>query len=238
MSMEKSRVLLVEDESDVRELMFLHLRREGMETTAVENGEDALRMLQSGKFDLVVLDWMLPGLSGLEICKRIRMQGASGNSSPAVPILMVTARADTADIVIGLDVGADDYITKPFRLRELLVRMRAVLRRAGPPAQADAPLTVGDITLDAGRHELRKGEQAIDLTPLEFQIMKLLMQSAGNVVRRADLAIRLIETGYSGSEATMKVHIRNLRLKLEDDLNQPRYIETVFGVGYRFLEPA
>jgi DNA-binding response OmpR family regulator len=153
-----------------------------------------------------------------------------------VPVIMITAKQQETDIIRGFDAGADDYITKPFRLRELLVRMRAVIRRA--PQHTDDPplLVIGDLALDQTKHEVRKKETVIDLTPLEFQILIMLMKSAGKVVKRADLAIHLMDIGYTGSEATLKIHIRNLRVKLGDDLDDPRYIETVFGIGYRFLE--
>jgi DNA-binding response OmpR family regulator len=129
---------------------------------------------------------------------------------------MITAKQQEADLIKGFDLGADDYITKPFRLRELLVRMRAVLRRAAPKEDVDPCLVIGDISLDCGKYEVRKTGQVIELTPLEFQVLEMLMRSLGKVVRRADLCMRLMENGYSGSEATLKIHIRNLRMKLDD----------------------
>jgi len=148
---------------------------------------------------------------------------------------MITAKQQEAEIIKGFDLGADDYITKPFRLRELLVRIRAVLRRAAPGDKPRPNLVIGDITLDYNGHEVRKQDQLLELTPLEFHLLDLLMRSAGKVVKRADMAISLMENGFTGSEATLKIHIRNLRVKLNDDPDQPRYIETVFGIGYRFL---
>jgi DNA-binding response OmpR family regulator len=174
---------------------------------------------------------MMPNMDGYQFITHLRRESN-------IPVIMITAKQQEADIIHGFDLGADDYITKPFRLRELLVRMRAVLRRAAPRETASPTLTIGDIALDSAKHEVKQAGQVIDLTPLEFQILQILMQSPGQVVRRAELAMRLMENGYSGSEATLKIHIRNLRLKLDDDLDQPRYIETVFGVGYRFMEAA
>jgi len=179
--------------------------------------------------DLILLDIMMPNMDGYAFITHLRREAST-------PVIMITAKQQEADIIRGFDLGADDYITKPFRLRELLVRMRAVLRRAGPKENADPCLTIGDISLDRGKHEVRRQNQPVELTPLEFQIMDILMNAAGQVIKRADLCMRLMENGYSGSEATLKIHIRNLRLKLEDDLDQPQYIETVFGVGYRFIK--
>ena len=178
---------------------------------------------------MILLDIMMPNMDGYQFIGHLRKESS-------IPVIMITAKQQEADIIRGFELGADDYITKPFRLRELLVRMRAVLRRAAPVGEDDLRLTIRDISLDRSKHEVKKENHVIELTPLEFQILELLMQSAGQVVRRAGLCMRLMENGYSGSEATLKIHIRNLRLKLEDDIDQPQYIETVFGVGYRFMD--
>jgi DNA-binding response OmpR family regulator len=224
------KILVVDDTLNVQVMLRDFLSGQNFEVLEAYDGREALEVLSKDSPDLVLLDIMMPNMDGYQFISQLRR-------SSAIPVIMITARQQEADIIKGFDLGADDYITKPFRLRELLVRMRAVLRRAAPPsAQADAPLVIGDLSLDASRHEVWQGDQMIDLTPLEFQMLEMLMQAAGKVVKRADLAFRLMETGYSGSEATLKIHIRNLRLKLGDDLNQPRYIETVYGVGYRFLE--
>jgi two-component system OmpR family response regulator len=138
--------------------------------------------------------------------------------------------------VRGFELGADDYITKPFRLRELLMRIRAVMRRAAISEESSEVMKVQNLTLDRARHEVRKDGELIDLTPLEFALLTQLMESAGKVVRRQEISLRLMDNGYAGSEATIKIHIRNLRQKLGDDLAEPVYIETVFGIGYRFLE--
>jgi len=173
----------------------------------------------------------MPNMDGYQFISQLRRESET-------PVIMITAKQQEAEIIKGFELGADDYITKPFRLRELLVRMRAVLRRAAPSDGVQPGLKVGDISLDRKRHEVKKNDQLIDLTPLEFHILDLLLRSAGKVVKRADLAIGLMENGYAGSEATLKIHIRNLRLKLGDDPDQPRYIETVFGIGYRFISEA
>jgi len=224
-------ILVVDDTRNVQVLLRDFLTSQDFEVLTACDGREALDMLRHATPDLILLDIMMPNLDGYQFITQLRR-------TSSIPVIMITARQQEADIIHGFDLGADDYITKPFRMRELLVRMRAVLRRAAPKDSQPATLVVGDISLDAGKHEVRKAGQPVDLTPLEFLVLEQLMQSAGKVVRRADLAMRLMETGYSGSEATLKIHIRNLRLKLDDDLNQPRYIETVFGIGYRFLETA
>jgi DNA-binding response OmpR family regulator len=224
------KILVVDDTQTVQVMLRDFLSGQDFEVLEAYDGRQALEVLSEDSPDLVLLDIMMPNMDGYQFISQLRR-------SSAIPVIMITARQQESDIIKGFDLGADDYITKPFRLRELLVRMRAVLRRAAPQsAQAGAPLVIGDLSLDASRHEVWQGERLIDLTPLEFQMLEMLMRAAGKVVKRADLATRLMETGHSGSEATLKIHIRNLRLKLGDDLNQPRYIETVFGVGYRFLE--
>jgi DNA-binding response OmpR family regulator len=226
------KILVVDDTHNVQVMLRDFLSGQDFEVLEAYDGREALEVVGDASPDLILLDIMMPTMDGYQFITQLRR-------SSSTPVIMITAKQQEADIIKGFDLGADDYITKPFRLRELLVRMRAVLRRAGPQSgQENAPLVVGDITLDASKHEVRKGGKPIDLTPLEFQILEMLLQAAGKVVKRVDMTMRLMETGYSGSEATLKIHIRNLRLKLEDDLNQPRYIETVFGVGYRFLEAA
>jgi DNA-binding response OmpR family regulator len=193
------------------------------------DGREALEAMHADSPDLILLDIMMPRMDGYQFITHLRRQSS-------IPVIMITARQQEEDVIRGFELGADDYITKPFRMRELLVRMRAVLRRAGSLGASDSCLVVGDITLDRSRHEVRKIDQPIELTPLEFLVLEQLMESHGRVVRRAGLSMHLMENGFSGSESTLKIHIRNLRLKLGDDLAQPRYIETVFGIGYRFLE--
>ncbi len=223
------KILVVDDTRNVQVLLSDFLSGQDFEVLEAYDGREALDVVRAQDPDLILLDIMMPNMDGYQFITQLR-------KTSGIPVIMITAKQQEADIIRGFDLGADDYITKPFRLRELLVRMRAVLRRAGAREAENAPLVVGNVSLDGARHEVRKCGALVDLTPLEFQVLEILMQSAGKVVRRADLAMRLMETGYSGSEATLKIHVRNLRLKLDDDLNQPRYIETVFGIGYRFLE--
>jgi DNA-binding response OmpR family regulator len=223
------KILVVDDTRSVQALLSDFLSGQDFEVLAASDGRQALDVVHAANPDMILLDIMMPNMDGYQFISHLRRESST-------PVIMITARQQEADIIRGFELGADDYITKPFRLRELLVRMRAVLRRAAPKEDSDTAITVGDISLERSKHEVRKQGQSIELTPLEFQVLEMLMQSAGQVVRRADISMRLVEHGYSGSEATLKIHIRNLRLKLDDDLSQPRYIETVFGVGYRFLE--
>lgn len=223
------KILVVDDTRNVQVLLSDYLANQDYTVLTASDGDEALQVFHEVHPDLILLDIMMPNMDGYQFISHLRRESST-------PVIMITARQQEADIIRGFDLGADDYITKPFRLRELLVRMRAVLRRAGSLNKAESNLVVGDLSLDSSRHTVLRGEQLIDLTPLEFQILEILMQAAGQVVRRVDLSIRLMERGYTGSEATLKIHIRNLRIKLEDDLDQPRYIETVFGVGYRFIE--
>lgn len=219
----------MDDTRNVQLLLSDYLSSQDFEVLTASDGREGLNIVRSSSPDLVLLDIMMPNMDGYQFISHLRRESS-------IPVIMITARQQEADIIRGFDLGADDYITKPFRLRELLVRMRAVLRRAAPREAAPSRLVVGAISLDRSRHEVKKHEQVIELTPLEFQILEKLMQSPGEVIRRADLSMHLMENGYTGSEVTLKIHIRNLRLKLEDDLDQPRYIETVFGIGYRFIE--
>jgi len=225
----KRKILVVDDTKNIQTLLSDYLTGQDFEVLTASDGREALQVMQASNPDLVLLDIMMPNMDGYQFITHLRK--VSG-----IPVIMITAKQQEADVIRGFDLGADDYITKPFKLRELLVRMRAVMRRSLPSESNQAIITVADITLDQSRHEVRQGERMVDLTPLEFQVLEILMHSAGQVIRRAELSIKLIENGYTGSEATIKIHIHNLRLKLGDDLDQPRYIETVFGIGYRFLE--
>ncbi len=225
------KILVVDDTRNVQTLLNDFLNSHDFETLTASDGREALEAVRAAHPDLVLLDIMMPNMDGYQFISHLRR-------SSSIPVIMITARQQEADIIRGFELGADDYITKPFRLRELLMRMRAVLRRAAPQEDEVPNLAVRDVSLDRSYHQVKKQGQAIELTPLEFQLLEMLMQSAGQVVRRAALCMRLVENGYSGSESTLKIHIRNLRLKLEDDPNQPQYIETVFGVGYRFVEAA
>lgn len=225
----KRKILVVDDAKNVQALLSDFLNGQSFEVLLASDGRQALEVVRTSCPDLVLLDIMMPNMDGYQFISQLRRESS-------LPVIMVTAKQQEMDIIRGFELGADDYITKPFRMRELLMRMRAVLRRSTPSETQMPLLAIGDLSLDSSHHELKQQGRPIDLTPLEFLVLEMLMQSAGQVVRRASLCISLVENGYSGSEATLKIHIHNLRQKLGDDLEQPRYIETVFGIGYRFLE--
>jgi two-component system, OmpR family, phosphate regulon response regulator PhoB len=226
-------VLVVEDEPDIRRLVVLHLERDGFRCRTAATGSDALREVKAAVPDLVILDLMLPGVDGLEVCRRLRRDP----STASVPIIMLTAKSDEVDRIVGLEVGADDYVGKPFSPKELVARVRAVLRRAHPD-HAPPVLSVGPITLDAARHVVTLSGQAIVLTPKEFDLLQALLESAGRVLSREYLLNRV--WGYARADViesrTVDVHVRRLRAKLGDAGSR---ISTVKSVGYRFEpEPA
>lgn len=223
------KILVVDDTRNVQLLISDFLISQDFEVLLASDGEEALDIIRNSAVDLILLDIMMPNMDGYQFISHLRKEAS-------LPVIMITAKQQEADIIHGFDLGADDYITKPFKLRELLVRIRAVMRRAPRQIDNEELIIIGDLTMNPGRHEVKQNGETVDFTPLEFQILEELMRSAGKVIKRAELAIYLMENGYTGSEATLKIHIRNLRLKLRDDLDQPKYIETVFGIGYRFLE--
>jgi len=226
-------VLVVEDEPDIRRLVVLHLERDGFRCRTAATGTDALREVKTAVPDLVVLDLMLPELDGLEVCRRLRRDPGTAS----VPIIMLTAKSDEVDRVVGLEVGADDYVAKPFSPKELVARVRAVLRRAHPD-QATPVMSVGPITLDAVRHTVSLSGHALVLTPKEFDLLQALLESAGRVLSREYLLNRV--WGYARADViesrTVDVHVRRLRAKLGDS---GRLIATVKSVGYRLeMDPS
>ena len=204
------------------------LEGEGWEVYGSATGEEALKLMPKVAPDVVVLDWMLPGMSGLDVCRRIRAESQ-------VPLIMLTAKADEVDKLLGLELGADDYITKPFSLRELLARIRAVLRRSSA-AWREERLGIGDLIIDLDKHEVRKAGVKVQLTPTEFKILSILASSPGRVYSRLQLVDAVLGQAYQGYERSIDTHISNLRKKLGDDSAQPRYIDTVYGVGYKMLD--
>lgn len=220
------RVLLIDDDRRLQELITSYLGSNGVTVTSASDGAQGLTALDAGAFDAVLLDIMMPGMDGLEVVKRIRQKSR-------IPVLMLTAKGDETDRVVGLELGADDYIPKPFGPRELLARLRAVLRRASPDAVSEKlALNGGHITVDVSSREVRVGDAAVELTGIEFDILVALVRRAGRVVPRDAL---LSEAGRSDvvvGERTVDVHISHLRQKLGDDSRTPRLIKTVRGVGY------
>jgi DNA-binding response OmpR family regulator len=225
-----STILLVDDEEAVQKLLTYPLERDGFRVVPAHDGEEALERFSEEQVDLVVLDLMLPKLDGLEVCKRLRAQSS-------VPIIMLTARDDEFDKVLGLELGADDYITKPFSIREFRSRVRALLRRvsAPRPGSSDGSLiSAGQVAIDLARRTVEVDGQAVQLTYVEFELLRTLASSPGVVFSRQ----RLLEALWGGSEyrepRTIDVHVRHLREKLEPDPSEPRYLQTVRGAGYRF----
>jgi DNA-binding response OmpR family regulator len=223
-------ILVVDDKANVRQLLCEYLAGQGFKVVTATNGREALYAARHETPDAILLDIMMPEVDGYEFLQQYRRERS-------VPVIIITAREEESDAVLGLELGADDYIIKPFRMRELLARVRAVLRRAEPPDPSLRPLRVGAITLDEATHTVTVHSEPVSLTPTEFNLLRLFMLSPGQVLTRQQLADRLAEDGYTGLERTLNVHIRNLRAKIEPDPDRPQYIETVFGVGYRLNKP-
>ncbi|GGO50962.1 DNA-binding response regulator [Streptomyces daqingensis] len=222
-----TRVLLAEDDTSISEPLARALRREGYEVEVRKDGPTALDVGLRDGIDLVVLDLGLPGMDGLEVCRRLRTEGHT------FPVLVLTARADEVDTVVGLDAGADDYVTKPFRLAELLARVRALLRRGAPVEPVVPPATHG-VRIDVESHRVWMGEEELQLTAKEFDLLRVLVRDAGRVVTRDQLMREVWDTTWWSSTKTLDMHISWLRKKLGDDAANPRYIATVRGVGFRF----
>ncbi|HEY3594680.1 MAG TPA: response regulator transcription factor [Polyangiaceae bacterium] len=218
------RVLLIDDDRRLHELLSAYLEQNGFTVTGAPDGRRGLAELETGVFDIIVLDLMMPGIDGLEVCRRIR-----GKSK--VPIVMLTAKGDETDRVVGLELGADDYIAKPFGPRELVARLRAVLRRTNPDVSSER-VSIGDIAIDVGAHQVRVGGREIELTGLEFDILLALARRAGRVVGREALLAEAGRGGIAVNDRTVDVHISHLRQKIGDDPRSPRIIKTIRGVGY------
>jgi two-component system alkaline phosphatase synthesis response regulator PhoP len=221
------KILIVDDKAELRTLLKQYLTQEGFEVVAASNGQEALFVARRERPDLILLDIMMPEMGGFEF---MRAHSREANT----PIILLTARLEENDKVLGLELGADDYITKPFSPRELAARVRAVLRRMEKASQPQDLLRLGDITLDRAGRILSVRGQAVDLTPSEFELLATLMAAPGRVFSRLEILDRLQGSAYEGYERTIDVHIRNLRTKIEADPANPRYIETVYGAGYRF----
>jgi two-component system response regulator RegX3 len=226
------KVLVVDDEESLLEAIRYALSREGIEVVTARDGGDAMRDFEAERPDLVVLDLMLPTLNGWDVCRRIR-------TTSQVPILMLTARDAEVDRVVGLEMGADDYVTKPFSLRELVARVRALLRRAGVAAHGErrtdgTVLEAGGIRLDQERHEVTVRGKPVSLPLKEFELLEILMENHNRVLTRQTLIDRVWGYDYVGDTKTLDVHVKRLRARVEEDRHQPRLIVTIRGVGYRF----
>ncbi len=227
-----ARVLVAEDDVKQAHLVRVYLEREGHSVQVVGDGRAAVDRCRAYRPDLVVLDVMMPGLDGLDVCRILR-------SESDVPILLLTARATEDDLLVGLDIGADDYLTKPYSPRELAARVRALLRRSGRlPAGDTGVLTVGDLRVDTGRFEVRAGGRIVSLTAKEFGILAVLATEPGRVFTRAQIIDRAFGFDHYVEERTVDAHVMNLRRKIEVDPGEPRYVQTVYGRGYRMAESA
>ena len=228
-----SHILVVEDDRDIAHLLDINLRDDGHEVEVAYDGVDGLNMGVSGKYDLIVLDLMLPGVDGLELCRTVRER------VPQVLILMLTAKSSELDRVVGLETGADDYLSKPFGIRELQARVKALLRRkerlaAAPEAADTDELHAGELAIYLDRREVHLGEREVSLTAKEFDLLVQFAQHPGKVYTRTQLLDQVWGYGYDGFEHTVNSHINRLRAKIEQDPAEPTYIQTVWGVGYKF----
>ncbi|HLE52775.1 MAG TPA: response regulator transcription factor [Anaerolineales bacterium] len=221
------KILVVDDKSELRTLLKSYFTQEGFEVVTAGDGQEALFVARHEKPNLIILDLMMPEMSGYDFMRAYRRQADT-------PIILLTARIDENDKVLGLELGADDYVTKPFSPRELTARVRAVLRRLEKQAGEQEILRIADLTLDRTGRIVTLGMKSVDLTPSEFELLATMMAAPGRVFSRLELLDRLQGSAYEGYERTIDVHIRNLRTKIETNPSNPRYIETVYGAGYRF----
>lgn len=223
-----SRVLVVEDEESFSEALTYMLRREGFEVANAATGPDAIEEFDRGGADIVLLDVMLPGLSGTEVCRQLRTRSS-------VPIIMLTAKDSEIDKVVGLELGADDYVTKPYSARELIARIRAVLRRRGEPEAAEtSTLDSGRVRMDVDRHIVSIDGTVVPMPLKEFDLLEMLLRNPGRVLTRAQLIDRIWGADYVGDTKTLDVHIKRLRAKIEPDPANPKFVLTVRGLGYKF----
>ena len=232
----RKSVLIVEDDQDIAHLVALHLKDIDCEVETVADGKAGLERAQEGEHDLIILDLMLPGIDGLEICRRVRSR------ADYTPILMLTARTSEFDRVLGLELGADDYLTKPFSVLELVARVKALFRRMEALASQDelaekAPLRLGDLSIEPDKRSVEVRGEGVQLTAKEFDLLLHFARYPGRVFTRAQLLDQVWGYGHEGYEHTVNSHINRLRAKIEKDPAQPRYVLTVWGIGYRFSEP-
>ncbi|AYO30368.1 MAG: two-component system, OmpR family, alkaline phosphatase synthesis response regulator PhoP [Thermoanaerobacteraceae bacterium] len=231
--MSKEKILIVDDEPHILELVRFNLEAGGFKVIEAPDGQKAIELAQTENPDLILLDLMLPGTDGLEVCRILRQQKATRE----IPIIMLTAKSEEIDKVLGLEIGADDYITKPFSPRELTARVKAVLRRSAGSEKTENNIKIGNLVIDIEKHEVLVDGEKQEFTPKEFDLLKLLASNPGKVFSREYLLENIWGYDYLGDTRTVDVHIRHLRQKVEKDSDRPVYIETVRGIGYKFNKP-
>jgi two-component system alkaline phosphatase synthesis response regulator PhoP len=228
--MTKCKILVVDDDRHIVDLVQLYLERDGYQVLVAYDGLEALKLARQRRPDLIVLDLLLPEVDGLDVCRILQTESD-------VPIIMLTAKTTEEDKLIGLELGADDYVTKPFSPRELVARVRAVLRRVGQEApQGPTEIRFADLVIDRRSHEVRVRGEVVSLTPTEFRLLEVLAREPGRAFTRLELLDRVFGYDFEGFERTIDVHVKNLRKKIERDPRQPIYVQTVYGVGYKFSE--
>lgn len=225
--MAKYSVLIVDDDVKLVKLLQTYFDKENFLSYTAADGLDALQMVRERKPDIMILDLMLPGMNGWDVCRKIRRESD-------IPILMLTARDEESDRLVGLEIGADDYVTKPFSPKEVVARVKAILRRVYKEVVHHDQIRAGDLTIDLERHQVKRSDQHIELTPTEFKILELLAADAGKVYSRLQLVEQTLGYTYEGYERTIDAHVKNLRRKIEVNPREPRYIQTVYGIGYKF----
>lgn len=225
--MAKEKIMVVDDERNVVELVKFNLEKEGYEVVCAYNGFEAVEIAKSEKPDLIILDVMMPGQSGLEVCRILRKDSK-------VPIIMATAKGEEIDKILGLELGADDYVTKPFSPRELIARAKAILRRTSSSVEERDEVKYGELSINLVKHEVKLKEKVIELKPKEFDLLRLLAVNAGKVYTRDFLLEELWGYDYLGDTRTVDVHMRRLRQKIEDEPSNPKLLKTIHGIGYKF----
>lgn len=221
-------VLIVDDDTKIAALLKAYFDKDGFITYLAHDGYQALEKIREQKPDIVVLDLMLPGLDGWEVCRRARKESE-------VPILMLTARDEEADRLVGLEIGADDYVSKPFSAREVVARIKAILRRTNKIAHKAESIKVGNLLINPEQHTVNKNGEILDMTPTEFKLLELFATNPGRVFSRLNIVQQVQGYAFEGYERTIDAHVKNLRRKLEDNPKEPRYIVTVYGIGYKFV---
>ncbi|MEI8131661.1 MAG: response regulator transcription factor [Leptolinea sp.] len=224
------KILVVDDQSSVRQLLQDYLTEQGFKVVTATDGQNAIYTARQEQPDLILLDIMMPRMDGYDFLRQYRLERQT-------PVIIITAREEESDAVVGLELGADDYVIKPFRMRELVARIHAVLRRKEDAPEKFSLFREGEIILDERTHSISVKNNPVSLTPIEFDLLKMMMRSPGRVFSRSELVDQLADSGFTGLDSTLNVHIRNLRTKIEPEPAKPLYIDTVFGIGYRFLKP-